>query len=129
MLSAQGYSGFETALLDRAIVTQTIRQFADRIEVESRCTLLKSQENFELDGAWREANSVLGHVRRNAGWDAVERSLVARIRFTTRNGQTAEMTVTRTLQTPTSFRQKMQLTLANGKAFGASQVFRRVGDG
>lgn len=126
-LLAQGYTHLEALVLDRAVVTQRIRQTRGNVVIDAACVLLRSNEWIPLDGVWREADSLLGRVRRAARWDGAKRMLVATTHYVARNGEPAELHVRRHLLPDGRMAQETRVRLSVSGEFVVRQVFRRAG--
>ena len=125
MLAAQGYNGFEIGVLERVPVTQVIEPAANRVVIRARSSVVQSTEELALDDVSRPAESPLGRIERAAAWDEGGQTLRTRLRYKARNGQDAEMWVTRRRLDAGRFAQETRVRLADGREFRARQVFVR----
>ncbi len=125
MLAAQGYNSLEIGVLERVPVTQVIEPAAGRVAIRARSSVVQSTEELTLDDVPRPAESPLGRVERAAAWDEAAQALRTRLRYKARNGQDAEMWVTRRRLDASRFAQETRVRLADGREFRARQVFVR----
>lgn len=127
VLAAQGYSGFEIAILDRVGVTQVIEpdSTARTVTIRTKTSVVGTTEQLTLDDRERPADSPLGRVERAAAWDEAEQTLRTRNRYQARNGQRVELVTLRRRLDARRFSQETRLRLADGRELRARQMFVR----
>jgi len=127
VLAAQGYSGFEIAILDRVGVTQVIEPDgpARTVTIRTKTTVVGTTEQLILDDRERPADSPLGRVERAAAWDEAVQTLRTRNRYQARNGQRVELVTLRRRLDAGRFSQETRLRLPDGREVRARQIFVR----
>ncbi|MBS0658682.1 MAG: hypothetical protein JSR82_10615 [Verrucomicrobia bacterium] len=127
VLAAQGYSGFEIAILDRVGVTQIIEPdpAARMVTIRTKTTVVGTTEQLTLDDIERPADSPLGRVERAAAWDESAQTLRTRNRYAARNGQRVQLVTLRRRLDAQRFTQETRLRLPDGRELRAKQIFVR----